>query len=91
MKVTKKYGLTWKLGLSQFLMLLPGMDRHNQTELKGKVFVGRTINLGNFNSVKLELGCEFLLDETSHEETLGRLLGKMEKALKDMGVVPRYD
>ncbi len=73
------------------MLLLTSMESHNQLKLKGWISVGRTVNLGRFNSIKLELASDFHLDESTHEEVLRILLGKLDKALRDMGVVARYD
>ncbi len=67
------------------------MDGQNQGQLKGWVLCGRTINTGRFNSVKIELGIEFILSESNHEKTMQFLNDKITKAMKDLGLVQRYD
>ena len=64
----------------------------NQSKLKAWVLVGRTVNLGRFNSVKLEVASEFLVDEeTTHEHMIALLNEKIAKAVRSMGLVERYD
>jgi hypothetical protein len=60
-------------------------------QLKGWASIGITVNLGRFNSVKLELGVEFLLDEATHEEAVQRLNAKIAAAIRSLGLVERYD
>jgi hypothetical protein len=49
--------------------------RHMKEHLKGRVSVGRMINPGRFNSIKLERGSEFLLEESSAAEGMTSRLG----------------
>lgn len=66
-------------------MLLLSMSIHNQTTPKGWALVGRIINLGRLNPVKLKLGSEFFLEESSHGVVLESLIAKLAKAVKGMG------
>ncbi len=68
-----------------------GQVELNAPELKGFVLVGRTINLGRFNSIKLELASEFYLREDTHEEVISRLNGKLRSTIKALGAVEHYD
>lgn len=65
--------------------------RRSRRQLKGWVLLGRTVNVGKFNSVRIELGTEFPLAEASHEETVNLLRQKLESAIRSMGLVQRYD
>lgn len=47
--------------------------------LKGSVAVSRTVNLGDFNSRKVELSEEFWLDVSTHEEQYAKLQTKLDK------------
>ena len=47
--------------------------------LKGSVTVSRTVNLGNFNSRKVEIGEEFYSDLTTHEEEYAKQQTKIDK------------
>ena len=62
-----------------------------QQRLKGWALASRTVNLGRFNSVKLELGSEFWLDECTHEKMLAILNARIADAVKAMGLVERHD
>ncbi len=46
--------------------------------LKGSVSVSRTVNLGNYNSRKVELLAEFWLDVATHEQVYERLQVKLD-------------
>ena len=47
--------------------------------LKGSVSVSRTVNLGNYQSRKVELSEEFYLDLSTHEEEYAKLQVKLDK------------
>ena len=47
--------------------------------LKGRVDVSRTLNLGNFNSRKVELSQEFWTDISTHEEEYVKLQAKLDR------------
>ena len=49
--------------------------------LKGRVDVSRTINLGNYNSRKVELSQEFWIDVSTHEEEYGKLQAKLDRLM----------
>ena len=59
-------------------------------KLRGWVLLSRTLNLGMFNSVKVELATEFFLGESTHEEMLEALNQKITKAVKSLGLVERF-
>jgi len=55
--------------------------------LKGRVSLGRTIPLGSFNSLKVEVQEEYYLGQRTFEEVFDELAERMKKKLADAGVV----
>jgi hypothetical protein len=47
--------------------------------LKGWVLVSKTINTGRYNSVKLEMGTEFLAENHKHEDIAESFLAKIDR------------
>jgi len=66
-------------------------DDNSTPELKGFVLIGRTVNLGRFNSLRLEVASEFRLSEQSHEEMISLLNSKLKSSIKSLGAVEHYD
>jgi hypothetical protein len=64
---------------------------HQGVALKGWVLVSRTINLGRYNSVRLELGKEFEVGKETHESVLAELDLKIQRTIEKSKIVPRYD
>jgi len=55
-------------------------------KLKGHVSYGRTVNIGNYNTVRIEFGKEFYLDESDHDEELRKLAEKLNENIKKSGI-----
>jgi hypothetical protein len=55
--------------------------------LKGRVGYSRTVNLGNYNSLRVEWVEEFRIGERRHEEVTDDLEARMSAKLKAAGVV----
>lgn len=55
--------------------------------LKAEVSYSRTINLGNFNSLKVEWRQEFRVGENTHERVTEELEARLAKKLRDAGLV----
>lgn len=59
----------------------PGSLDDFREPLRGRIVVGRTVNLGNFNSRKVELSAEFWLDISSHEAEYVKLQTKLDRLI----------
>ena len=55
-------------------------------KLKGRVTVGRTINLGNFNSYKAEYSQEFYLDDCPPDRAFKEAQDVLDAKIKEDGV-----
>lgn len=58
---------------------------------KGWATVGRTINLGRFNSIRIELSEEFDVGTKTHQEITLALDKRIEQLVKTLGIVQRFD
>jgi hypothetical protein len=59
--------------------------------LKGFGSISRTVNLGRFNSIRIELSKEFFLEDGTHEAVLDELDMKIRAWVKKAGLTERYD
>ena len=59
--------------------------------LKGFGSVSRTVNLGRFNSIRIELSKEFALGRETHEEVLDELDHRIKDWMRKAGLIERFD
>jgi hypothetical protein len=59
----------------------------DQVRLKGHVSISRTLNLGNFNSIKVELSEEYDQAETTFEEVFDDLMKRLDSELTKKRIV----
>ncbi len=62
-----------------------------QQPLKAYATLSRTINLGRFSSVKIEMSEEFYVGKTTHLEMVMTLDKRIQEAVKHMRIVQRDD
>jgi hypothetical protein len=60
---------------------------NDQVRLKGHVSISRTLNLGNFNSFKVELSEEYDQAETTFEEVFDDLMKRLDSELAEKRIV----